>query len=80
MHFKADNVVTDRGEDRTEEGLDQDGVILQNFLYFLHLGAALFNIQSRFRIGQGGIPLRVGIAGFVPRYPGTVSQAKYHDG
>ena len=79
MHFKADNIFPHRGEYRTEEGLDHDGVILQNFLNLLHLDPALFNIQGRFRFGQGGIPLRVGITGLIPGHTGAVGQAQHHD-
>ena len=66
MHFITDDIIPHRGEYRTEERLDQNGVILQNFLNLLHLGPALFNIQGRFRFVQGGIKLRVGIAGLIP--------------
>ena len=40
MHFKADHVIPHGGENGTEERLDHDGVILQNFLDFLHLDPA----------------------------------------
>ena len=80
MHFKADDIIPHRGEYGTEERLDQNGVILQNFLNLLHLGPAFFNIQGRFRFGQGGIKLRVGITGLIPGHTGAVGQAQYHDG
>ena len=41
MHFKTDDILTDGGEDCTEERLDQNSIVLQNFLNLLHLSPVL---------------------------------------